>query len=98
MNNQLPTYKKFPKLYKYMTINRDINYIDPIFSHKYNVNNKVNEKVNENVNIIEYPHNLAFTNQSWYEEGTSDFIYYPYNYKFGVPNVKWKDNYGGFLN
>ena len=79
---------QFPKLFKYMTINHNINYIDPNFK-------KCNDKF---VNVIEYPQNLAFTNQSWYENGSSDFLYYPYNYRFGAPDSRWNDNYGGFMN
>lgn len=95
--------QQFPKLFKYMTINHNINYIDP---SKRNPNQKFKDQCviknsNESfINITKYPHNLAFTEQSWYEggPGSNDFIYYPYHYAFGVPNNKWNDNYGGFIN
>jgi hypothetical protein len=53
---------------------------------------------NKFINVTDYPADLVYTYQSWYEDGTSDFIYYPYNYKFGVPNSNYQDNYGGFMN
>lgn len=83
---------KFPKLSKYMSIERNINYADQIY------NKQSNKKKKEFVNVITLPQNFAITPESWYEDSTSNFIYYPYNHKFGAPNQDWHDNFGGFQN
>jgi hypothetical protein len=101
-------HQKFPKLSKYMTINHDINYIDPtklpesrkrVETRRTDVRRtEVSEMSDKFIDVIEQPNDVKFTNSSWYENGTSNFIYYPYNYPFGVQNGKWRDNYGGFIN
>lgn len=67
-------------------------------SNSFRETNKSNFQENKFINVIDYPADLVYTYKSWYEDGTSDFMYYPYNYKFGVPDSNYLDNYGGFMN
>jgi hypothetical protein len=90
--------QKFPKLSKYMSIQRNINYADQIYNRDSDKLKQSNTKQKQFVNVINLPQNLAITNESWYEDSTSNFIYYPYKHKFGAPNEDWKDNFGGFQN
>lgn len=98
------TQQSFPKLYKYMAPFHNINYVDSKFQNKSLQKDKFYHsswsegKADKFINVVDYPVNLAYTYESWYENGTSDYIYYPYNYKFGVPDSKYHDNFGGFMN
>jgi hypothetical protein len=81
--------KKFPKLFKYMSTESNINYSKN--TNKFKEQSKF-------VNVMRLPENFVFTNQTWYESGPDKFLYYPYNHHFGAPNQKWDDNFGGFMN
>lgn len=89
--------EKFPKLFKYMSIERNINYADQITTKKKQSKIEL-EKNNQFVNVMTLPQNFVFTPETWYENGPDVYLYYPYKHKFGAPNEDWHDSFGGFMN